>query len=63
MIFYLCNGVNPECKKDDCYLSGGPCRHTSNADYAKNTDPNNRLFGSGTHICGEYEGDFWELEP
>lgn len=63
MIFYLCNGTNPECKKGDRYLSRGPCRHTNDPDYVKNTDPNERLFGYGARICGGHDGDFWELGP
>jgi len=38
-VFYLCDGEVPECTKTSCYKNGGPCRHTSNASYAKNFLP------------------------
>lgn len=36
-IFFLCDGNDEECRKrgSNCYIDGGPCRHTSNIAHAK----------------------------
>lgn len=41
IVLYLCNGWNPKCSRSGCfyYFDGperGPCKHTTNPDYAKN---------------------------
>lgn len=35
-IFFLCDGNVPECKKTQCYKSGGECRWTSDIRHAIN---------------------------
>lgn len=38
-IYFECNPVkNYVCKKTNCWLNGGPCKHTTNVEFAK--DPN-----------------------
>lgn len=32
---YLCNGKVETCKKTNCYINGGPCRHTTKKEYRK----------------------------
>lgn len=35
-VFYLCDGEKDDCKKRDCYKSGGRCKHTKDIRHAKN---------------------------
>ena len=38
-LLYFCDpSKNTECKKTGCYENGGPCRHTTHAEYADTTD-------------------------
>ena len=38
-LLYFCDpSKNTECRKTGCYLNGGPCRHTTHAEYADTTD-------------------------
>lgn len=50
-IFYLCNGQKEDCKKKDCFINGGRCRHTTDVRYAKNFKKNNPQVGT-----------YWEKE-
>ena len=44
-IMYLCDGKVTECRKTNCYLDGGFCRHTSDISHAINF----RLMQSGRY--------------
>lgn len=35
-VMYLCNGEKTDCRKNDCHINGGRCRHTKDVRYAKN---------------------------
>lgn len=35
-VFYLCNGEDENCKKNNCYKKGGMCKHTTDIRFAKN---------------------------
>ena len=38
-LLYFCDpSKNTECRKTGCYENGGPCRHTTHAEYADTTD-------------------------
>ncbi|MCD8038895.1 MAG: hypothetical protein LUE96_07420 [Lachnospiraceae bacterium] len=36
IVFYICNGQKEGCRKTDCYINGGGCRHTRDVKFAKN---------------------------
>lgn len=43
MIFYICDGKDPNCKRTNCYLNGnGECKHTRNIRHARNFNKNFR---------------------
>lgn len=54
-ILYLCDGVIPACRKDECYKRGGECRHTTDADHALNPEPRN--------LVPDEQGNLWETSP
>lgn len=34
-IYYVCNPYkNTDCKKTNCHINGGPCKHTTNLEFA-----------------------------
>ena len=50
MIFYLCDGEVPDCKKGGCYKNGHDCCHTSNIEHAinfKKSKTGNHYFEKG----------------
>lgn len=47
-VFYFCDGNDPQCTKDNCYVNGGQCEHTIDRGCAKEM---------------EYPRLFEELEP
>ena len=34
-ILFLCNGEKPDCKKSDCFKTGGGCKLTYDVEYAR----------------------------
>lgn len=46
-IFYLCNGQKEDCKKKNCYINGGRCRHTTDIDYATNFERRGKYKNGG----------------
>lgn len=36
MTRYICDGVDSECRRSNCYVYGGECRHTTKVEHAKN---------------------------
>ena len=53
---YLCNGNLKGCKKSECYIKGGECRHTTDERYRKNKSEN--IFDDlGMEIENEQSGD------
>lgn len=53
--FVLCNGKVENCSKNECYIFGGQCRHTTNTKNAINK-PSKRRF------IKKFNGDNWEIE-
>lgn len=54
--FCFCNGKDPDCSREDCYLTGGNCCHTIDRAFAKEAD--------GTRLFEELEpGVFFEIDP
>ena len=47
-VFYFCNGMDEACSKEGCHKNGGPCHHTTDRAFARETE--------GTRL-------FEELEP
>lgn len=63
MKFYLCNGYNTACgyksnekgmcRPENCYLSGGDCKHTTDSAFAKNSTED-------MEFEKKENGDLWE---
>lgn len=52
--FYICNGLDEECKRTNCYTIGGPCHHTDKVKYALNLEEE-RIMVKGL------DGNLWEV--
>ena len=53
-VFYLCDGKDETCGRNNCYGTGGPCHHTDKIEHALN-------FHKGIAEQGYWETDMKDM--